>query len=293
MPNMFDDSFVREAIRSMYLDGELQAPPVTAHELRMHGTRSRLRVGFKLPVAVAAAVLLVVALFAVPLHHHVQSSPSNSNRDTTTGWQAHSAYGLQISTPASWKVSFFPGCPYAGHPGVLDIGRSDVAYFCPFSAGPGALVSIYEGSAGAWLSTPRATSVNGIRLLSATYDGTTTWFVPSAHVYVSGMGPGSAAVLHTLRKATPDASKAPGIGKGSAFLEALIQVPTSGTATVRNLESGRRTTVQFVNGQFSFEGAPGSYKVTVTSGNTPCAPITASIVSGTYTTWPPIRCQGS
>jgi len=88
MPNMFDDSFVREAIRSMYLDGELQAPPVTAHELRMHGTRSRLRVGFKLPVAVAAAVLLVVALFAVPLHHHVQSSPSNSNRDTTTGWQA-------------------------------------------------------------------------------------------------------------------------------------------------------------------------------------------------------------
>jgi hypothetical protein len=292
VPTMIDDSFIREAIRAMYLDGEHQAPPITAHELRMKGIRSRHRIGFKLPVAVAAAVVLVVALFAAPLRHHAQPSLSSTGGRVPKGWLAHSAYGLQISVPTSWRVSYFPGCSYAERPGVLAIGLSDLAYSCPEFEGHGALVSLYEGSAGVSNPTPKAMSVNGIRLWSTTYDGTISWYIPSAHVYVSGRGPGSATVLHTLSRATSHASKAPGVGRGSAYLETVTQVPISGTATVRNLESGRATIVQFANGQFTFEGAPGSYRVTVSSGSAPCAPISASIASGTYTTWPPIRCQG-
>jgi hypothetical protein len=293
MPTTIDDGFAREAIRAMYLNGELQPPPVTAHELRMTGNRSRLRIGFKLPVAVAAAVALIVVLFAVPLRHQGHSSASTTTARTPRGWLAHSAYGLQISAPRSWSVSYFPGCSLAQRPGALAIGQSDVAYFCPSSAGPGTVVSLYEGPVPqVWASVPKAISVNDVHILAATNNRETTWYVPSAHVYVSGTGPGSSEVLHTLGKATPNAAKAPGVGKGSAYLEALLQVPISGTATVKNLASGRLTTVQFANGQFTYEGAPGLYTVTVSSGNTPCAPVSASIASGRYTTWPPIKCQG-
>jgi len=144
----------------------------------------------------------------------------------------------------------------------------------------------------AWFSSPRAMSVNGLHLLSSTYNGTTTWYVSSAHVFVSGRGPASAAVLRTLAKAKPGASRAPGIGKGSAYLVALSRIPISGPIQVRSVATGRTITVQLMGGQFSFEGAPGRYVVTGSDGNAPCAPVHVSLTSGTYSTWPPFVCQG-
>jgi len=125
MSSILDEEAIREAIRAMYLDGERPAPSITAHELRMKESRTRLRVGFKLPAAVAAALILVVVLFmATPLHHPGRLGPSGSTNPAPAGWVTYSAYGIQLSVPKSWAVSFFPGCPVsATEPGLLTIAR--------------------------------------------------------------------------------------------------------------------------------------------------------------------------
>jgi len=295
MSTMLDDDAVREAIRAMYLDGERPAPSITAHELRMKGSRSRLRVGFKAPIALAAAVLLVVILFtATPLVHKVHPSTSGSHNHIVKSAKTYAAYGLQLTVPGSWSVSFFPGCPTETEPGVLEIGESDIIYNCPIYQGRGTRVTLYSGSAPkAWTDgLPKSISVNGIHVLNDTSGGISLWYVPSAHAYVYARGPGSKSVLATLHRSTSRAVPAPGIGKGSAYLVALARVPKSGPVQIRSVATGKTTPVQAVNGQFSFQGLPGRYVVTTDAGSAPCAPIHVSLTSGTYSTWPPLVCQG-
>ena len=297
MASTLDDDAAREAIRAMYLEGERPAPSITAHELRMKVSRSRMRIGFKAPVALAATVLLVVVLFtATPLRHRGQSIVQ---RNIPAGWTAHSAYGVQISVPRSWKVSYFPTCAEGGHPGELDLGTSQGATCQSFPGGTGGTMVVVTKVRLTGPSVPRSgfsnfkkISVNGLVVLAKSSAGSFDWYIESAQVSIFGYGPGAARVLHTVSRSTSHAIPAPGIGKGTTYLDALSRVPRSGPVQVRSVDTGKTTTVQAAIGQFSFQGPPGRYVVTTDAGSAPCAPIQVSLTSGTYSTWPPLVCQG-
>lgn len=297
MTPMIDDDAVSGAIRAMYLDGERPAAPITAHELRVTGSRSRLRVGFKLPAAVAAALILIVILFtATPLRHPGHLSTSGSTNSAPAGWITYSAYGIQLSVPKSWAVSYFPGCPVsATGPGLLTIAPSHAGIGCPGpSHQPAAEVTLdtYSGTVGDVLQRPL--TVNGIPVIAvALGDRTSTqWMIPSAHATLSGTGPGAMRVLNTLRRVGRHAVVVPGMGVGSETLNALTSVPVVGPVKVKNLTTGTTTIVKSSNGQFSFTGPPGKYTLTGSAGNAPCTPVSVSLTSGESATVPPIICQG-
>ena len=297
MTPILDDDAVSGAIRAMYLDGERPAAPITAHELRMTGSRSRLRVGFKLPAAVAAALILIVVLFtATPLRHRGHLSTAGSTNPAPAGWITYSAYGIQLSVPKSWAVSYFPGCPVsATGPGLLTIAPSHAGIGCPAPLHrPAAEVTLdtYSGAVGDVLQRPL--TINGIPVIAvALGDRTSTqWMIPSAHATLEGKGPGAMSVLQTLSRAKGKAVVVPGMGVGTETLNALHSVPVVGPVKVKSSKTGKTTIVKSLNGQFSFTGPPGRYTLTGSAGNAPCAPVSATLASGEYATVPPIICQG-
>ena len=298
MPEAPDDDAVQRTIRDMFLDGALPAPPVTAHELRtMADGRWRRRVGLKLPLAMVAAVILIIVLFAAtPLRNH-GASPSNGTTSTArSGWIAHSAYGIQVSVPRSWTVSYFPGCPAPAYgPGLLTIAPSHAGIGCPGGAHqPSTRVTLdtYAGSVGDVDS--RALTINGVPVVAVALGDRsgTQWIIPSAHATLSGTGPGARSVLDTLTRATGHAAVVPGLGTGTETLDTLTSTPVAGPVKVRSLASGRTLVVQALNGQFSFTGPPGRYELTGAAGDAPCAPVSVTLTSGRYATVPPIVCQG-
>jgi hypothetical protein len=295
MPETLDDDSVQQAIRKMFLDGTSPGPPISAHELRTKEGRSRLRIGVKAPVAVAAVVLLVVVLFtATPLRHRGESTSKLSS--SHPGWAAHSAYGIQISVPESWKVSYFPVCPNGAGLGQLSIGASETPGACA-AEGQNSIVVIKVPAGSPALSRSslrdfKRITVNGLNVLASSSDFTTQWYVDSERISIYANGPDTARMLATLSRSTLKAIPAPGIGNGSAHLVALSQIPISGPVQVRSVATGKRVTVRSNTGNFTFEGAPGRYVVTTSDGNAPCAPINVSLISGTYSTWPPLVCRG-
>jgi len=291
---MLDEDSVQALIRSVYLDGERPPPPLTAVELRGMGGRSpsRARIGLKLPAALVAAALLVVVLFAAtPLGRSAHTTPPAGRHPA--GPVAYSAYGLQLTVPRSWSVSYFPPCPRSGLNGSLAIGAASVTYVCQGDVRTGPSVAMYAGPAPqAWTDAPQHVTINGINALKSGSAGSSLLYVPMARAFILARGPGSDGVVATLRRATPGAIKAPGIGLGTEYLEALQRMPVSGPVTVENTATGRTVTVPAVNGQFSFAGQPGRYRITGNAGNAPCPPLTVSLTSGRYSTWPSIQCQG-
>jgi len=297
MSSILDEEAIREAIRAMYLDGERPAPSITAHELRMKESRTRLRVGFKLPAAVAAALILVVVLFmATPLHHPGRLGPSGSTNPAPAGWVTYSAYGIQLSVPKSWAVSFFPGCPVsATEPGLLTIAPSHAGIGCPAAPEhrPVAKVTLdtYSGTVGDVQQEPR--TVNGVPVIAvALGDRTSTqWFIPSAHASIIGTGRGARNVLNTLTRATRNAVEVPGMALGSAS-SGLASVPLTGTLGVKNLNTGKVSAVRVLNGQYRFTGSPGRYTVTGSVDHAQCTSGSVSLISGRYSTVQPIFCGG-
>jgi len=291
---MPDEHAVTLMIRSAYLEGGRPSPPLTPSELRlMDHHRPLRRIGCKLPVLlVAAAVLIAVLVTGTPLRTKLHGT--EPDRHARSGVASYSAYGLQVSIPRTWTVRAFPPCPVAASPGALDIGQTDLSYFCPRSLGPGSIVELYALTVPlAWTGKPPTrSSVNGIPVLRLASNDSTLWYVPSAHAELVGQGAGSKGVLGTLRRATEGATPAPGVGNGSEYLVALGRVPVSGAVKVESLTSGTTSVVQVVKGQFSFSGAPGQYRVTGSDGTAPCSPVRVTLISGRYSTVPPILCQG-
>ena len=78
---------------------------------------------------------------------------------------------------------------------------------------------------------------------------------------------------------------------GSERLEALLRTPVSGPVTV-DPPSGAAFKVEAIDGLFAFTGQPGRYRLTGHDGNSSCAPVSVTVVSGETTPAPPIQCQG-
>jgi hypothetical protein len=210
------------------------------------------------------------------------------------GSNAHSAYGLQLSVPKSWTVSYFESCP-DGKPGTLLIGTPLHLDFCPnYPPNPNVVTMQPEKSEAVIGSHERHFRFHGLPIVSYSVGSATNWDVSSKNVVITAEGPKSLRVLHSLRRATSHADPAPGYLTGTQYLEAQIQAPVTGPVSVGRLDARRstRSVVQAFDGQFSGLFLPGVYRLTGQSGNTECPSVTAIVQSGRVTEAQTIYCQG-
>lgn len=211
-----------------------------------------------------------------------------------SGLTAHSAFGLQLSVPKSWSVQVFGECPDGQKPGTLFIGTPQFAANCPEFGSNSSQVRIFTSDA-----TPanlpadqRNIRVHGLSVLSSKSEAGVLWIIPSRKVTVMGSGPKALAVMQSLSPATRRATAATGKVSGTEYLEALTQVPVSGSVTVTMPASGKTFKVAAIAGQFWFFGAPGKYLLAGQDGNVVCPPVAITLVSGESVNAPPILCQG-
>jgi hypothetical protein len=211
---------------------------------------------------------------------------------TTQGWVAHSAYGLQLSVPRSWRVLYFLDCPGSG---TLVIGTpSETPDQCAVPGADANIVTMQPGNLEGLPGHEKRLVLHGLSVTSSSIHGVVTWDVPSKSVVIIARGPKTWAVLHTLVLATSQAQAALGVLKGSEYLEALMKAPVTGLVSVTRLDThgpGLPAAHAFF-GQFSDTLPPGIYRLTGHDGNAPCPSITATVQSGRTTNIPAIDCQG-
>jgi hypothetical protein len=139
------------------------------------------------------------------------ASPTSASTSTTVaskGWKIYGYGRVTISAPASWKVRREDGCPEADVPGALVLGVPP-GYSCPAFQGPpgGAVVAVSDLPPEEVDTLPppehqARVHVHGLVVETGSYpSGQTVWLVPSASVQLTGRGPGSVAVMRTLRPA--------------------------------------------------------------------------------------------
>jgi hypothetical protein len=211
------------------------------------------------------------------------------------GPKAHSAYGLQLSVPKSWTVSYFQNCTDGG-PGTLLIGTPLHLDFCPnYPPNPNVVTMQPEKSEAVIGSHERHFHFHGLPIVSYSVGGLTNWDVSSKNVVITAEGPKSLRVLQSLRRATSRVDPAPGYLTGTQYVEAQIQAPVTGPVSVARLDARGSTpsVVQAFDGQFSGLFSPGEYRLTGHIGNTECPSVTAIVQSGRVTDARTIYCQGA
>jgi hypothetical protein len=237
-----------------------------------------------LTLAIPATVLATSAGAAI-----AKSSASHQN------WVAHSAYGLQLSVPKSWAVKYFENCPGQG-PGTLLIGTPSVYDNCAeIPSGTNIVTMQPETSDLEQTSQVKNLVVHGLHVTSSLLGDVVNWDIRAKGVVLTATGSQSSAVLHTLSITTPRAQAAPGILKGTEYLEALRQIPVTGLVSVVRLDAHGPSlpAAQAYDGQFSDSLPPGTYRLAGHDGNAPCPSVTATVPSGRTIDIPPIYCQGS
>jgi hypothetical protein len=219
------------------------------------------------------------------------ASANRAAGSTPQGWIARSAYGLQLSVPASWTVGFFQGCAARGT-GTLLIGTPQVLLHCAETPASEDVVWMQplESSAASSGHTRRLV-IHGLRVVAST---PSAWVIPSEHVAITAVGTRSRAVLDTLRAATPRAEPAPGMLRGSENLIALTRTPVTGPISILRRDAHRpgSATVQAYDGQFWDALPPGHYRLTGHAGDAPCPPVMVTVTSGVTVQAPEIDCQG-
>jgi hypothetical protein len=205
------------------------------------------------------------------------------------GWVAHSAYGIQVSIPNSWKVRYFSPCPRTD---TLNIGAADYGLNCPNDGG-GSWVEIDATLPDVSPPTGNVVfRVNRLRVAPQSALGVRDWFVLSKRVYVSGSGPKALDVMRTLSVASRRAISAPSIVTGHEYLEAVMQVPVSGSVTLTTLKSHKTRTLDTIDGTWWAMLSPGLYAATGHDGDAVCSPVKFAVPSGLRVAGPTIRCQG-
>jgi hypothetical protein len=222
---------------------------------------------------------------------------------TPRGWVPHSAYGIQVSIPRSWKVTYFSPCPRTD---TLNIGAANYGVNCPSFDSSGPWLGIYSTSPGQPLagvpfpaySAPRgyhfpSLTVNGLHVLRPpSSPSVVAWLVPSKRAVVIGSGPKASSVLHTLAPATRRSVPALGAVTGHVYLEVVTQLPVTGPVTVTSLKSHKTRTLDAFDGGWGATLAPGHYTATGHDGDAVCPPVKFTVPSGLRVTAPAIRCQG-
>jgi hypothetical protein len=239
--------------------------------------------------ALIGCVSLIVALTMV------LGTATRVAASASQGSKAHSAYGLQLSVPKSWSVSYFENCP-DGKPGTLLIGTPLHLDFCPnYPPNPNVVTMQPEKSEAVIGSHERHFHFHGLPIVSYSVGGVTNWDVSSENVVITAEGPKTLRVLQSVRRATSHADPAPGYLTGTQYIEAQIEAPVTGPVSVARLDARGSTpsVVQAFDGQFSGLFSPGEYRLTGHSGNTECPSVTAIVQSGRVTAARTIYCQAA
>jgi preprotein translocase subunit SecD len=114
-----EEDRVRSALQGMLETGATFPPPVGPAELRRRGSRRRVpRLDTKIVFGVAAAVILIVALFAIAPHH--QTAPGTASATTSPADQGSNSFlmrpvlcyapALQLAAGASPSTGPLPTC---------------------------------------------------------------------------------------------------------------------------------------------------------------------------------------
>jgi hypothetical protein len=152
-------------------------------------------------VVLIGAVLIAVGLFAAGAAVTAGASAHRAKHlSIPTGWKSYTYGDATISVPKGWTVEHNTNCPVTTASGALLLGYPKVLENCAdFSPSLG-LVALYRPSSTTEGTGAGAISVNGVQIYvlraSALY---TVWSAPSLGIELTGEGPESNRILHTLR----------------------------------------------------------------------------------------------
>jgi hypothetical protein len=241
---------------------------------------------------VSGLALAILPVGAIPT---VAATPASAAMAASTQNKvAYSAYGLQLSVPKSWKVGYFQNCPEDA-PGTLLIGTPLILDNCvnfPYNTN---IVSLQPEKSEVWTksSSDRSFVIHGLHVKSQSTGGEVEWAIVSKSTVVTASGPQAQAVLKTLTTATSKAQAAPGMIKGTEYLETLTKTPVTGIIAAIELDAhGPEVQIHAFDGQYSDLLPPATYRLTGQDGDAPCPPLTMKVQSGLTADVPEIDCQG-
>jgi len=153
----------------------------------------------------------LLAAATLPLLLAACGSSTTASTTTTTvsipsGWKTYTYGKMAIAVPSSWVVKHDTDCPNAGPAGALLLGSSTAPASCLPTQIPSSVVRVErlsgETSATAVPVGQKPVSINGIPVYlgfgSITF---VQWTVPTLNVQITGTGPDSNQVMHTLHEA--------------------------------------------------------------------------------------------
>jgi hypothetical protein len=221
------------------------------------------------------------------------------------GWTTHSAYGLQLSVPRAWHVSYFSPCPFGQLPGTLTIGPPRFIANCPaFGFDQHEVMMSIAPTEATDLHVIRRMTVHGVHVEVVQKRGPSPkgilWFVPSKDVLISGYGSAAHRILNTLAPTSRSSLPAPGIVNGTAQLAGLPTgpLPISGSIQYEAIyppnviHPSPARAVQAVDGHYTLTLMPGRYRFWAFAGDAPCPPVTMVVVGGVIQSAPTITCNG-
>lgn len=139
------------------------------------------------------------------------SSTATSAATTMTvsipaGWKSYTYGKMAIAVPGSWLAKHNTNCPNSPAPGTLLLGLPPILSFCAAFQYPNSVVTVQQlgvepKSTFGFSNAEKPRSINGIPVYLGFGSPTMIqWIVPSLGVEITGTGPDSNRVLHTLHK---------------------------------------------------------------------------------------------
>jgi hypothetical protein len=154
--------------------------------------------------------------------HTIEAKSKNPRVAIPKGWKSYTYGGVTISVPSSWAIKHSTNCPNISAPGSLLLGNAKTYVNCPDSLYTKGFVSIdslsnltSQATAGATTSTttgqtPTAAPVGSVAKINGLSvdvafgsPESQQWIIPSLGLQITGRGPGTDRVLHTLRRSRP------------------------------------------------------------------------------------------
>jgi hypothetical protein len=181
------------------------------------------------------AAVAVLALLLAACSSSTNAPSTTTNVSIPSGWKTHTYGKMAIAVPSNWAVKRGTNCPNAPAPGTLLLGLPAVLSYCAAFQYPKSVVTVSQlSSETSTTNVPagqKPVTINGIPVYLGF--GSTTmlqWTVPSLDVQITGTGPNSNRVMHTLHKASRHTGSAGRAGSTHASTTSSVG-PTAAPAT--------------------------------------------------------------
>jgi hypothetical protein len=150
---------------------------------------------------------MALTAIALPLVACGSSTPASSATvPIPSGWKTETYGNVAIAVPSNWAVKHGTNCPNAEAPGTLLLGLPAVPSNCAEYQYPKSVVTVWQiNSETSTTNVPteqEPVTINGVPVYVGFGSPTTLyWIVPSLTVQITGSGPESSQVMHTLHQA--------------------------------------------------------------------------------------------